>query len=276
VLGTDVESASALSGGSINDAYAVSLADGRRVFVKENRGADPTMFPTEARGLDWLREAGAIRVPEVVALPATGEPPFIVLELIDPGRRAADFSERLGRQLAALHLAEPDSFGLDHDNFIGRLPQSNQPAGCWSEFYARERIRPQLDMALQAGHLSSGDAADLERLMERLPELVGDDEPPARLHGDLWGGNLHVTEDGQPCLIDPAVFGGHREMDLAMMQLFGGFDSGVFAAYDEAYPLQPEWRDRTALYQLYYLLVHVNLFGSGYVGQTRAAYRRYL
>jgi fructosamine-3-kinase len=273
-LGAEPTDATPLSGGSINDAYAVSLDDGRRVFVKENAGADSTMFPTEARGLEWLRAAGAIRVPEVLAV--AGDPGFIALELIESSRRAGDFCERLGRQLAALHRAEPDGFGLDHDNFIGRLPQSNRPAESWAEFYARERIGPQMDMACDAGLLSGSDRQELEALMAKLPELVGDPEPAARLHGDLWGGNLHVGESGEPCLIDPAVFGGHREMDLAMMQLFGGFDRRVFAAYDEAYPLQPEWRDRISLYQLYYLLVHVNLFGSGYLGQTRSAMRRYL
>jgi len=275
-LGAEAVDASPLSGGSINDAYAVTLSDDRRIFVKENRSADATMFPTEALGLGWLREADAIRVPEVLAVCEAGQPNFIALELIESGRRVGDFAERLGRSLAALHRFGSDTFGLDHDNFIGRLPQSNTPAATWVEFYRDQRIAPQVRLAADSRLLSEADQRDFDRLMGRLPELVGDDEPPARLHGDLWGGNLHVSETGDPCLIDPAVFAGHREIDLAMMQLFGGFDRRVFAAYDEAYPLQSDWRERTDLYQLYFLLVHVNLFGGGYVGQTRAALRPYL
>jgi len=275
-LETRIESATSLAGGSINDAFAVALADGRSIFVKENGAVGAEMFQAEARGLEWLREAGTLRIPEVLAAPGPGEPAYLALELIPPGRRCSDFAERLGRGLARMHRSGAAAFGLDHDNFIGRLPQCNRNAPSWPEFYWSRRLEPQLDLAVDAGRMTAADVREFDRLRARLAELLGPAEKPARLHGDLWSGNLHVDEHGHPCLIDPAVYAGHREVDLAMMQLFGGFDAHVFAAYDEEYPLDREWRERIPLYQLYFLLVHVNLFGSGYLGQTRAALRRYL
>ena len=268
-LGAEVAEARSIGGGDINDAYRVALADGREVFVKTNARAPSTMFPAEANGLAWLAEPGAIRIPEVLA----GSEHFLALELIEPGRRVAGFDEELGRALAALHRSGAPSFGLDHDNFIGRLPQANAPAqpNDWPTFYRERRLVPQLRMAEERGLASKSMRRGFDALFDRLDALVGDPEPPARLHGDLWGGNLHVGEDGRPCLIDPAVYGGHREIDLAMMQLFGGFGPRVFDAYDEAYPLGDGWRERTPLYQLYFLMVHVNLFGSGYVGSAERA-----
>ncbi|MEO1171826.1 MAG: fructosamine kinase family protein [Myxococcota bacterium] len=267
-LGTDVRSAEPLSGGDINDAFALTLADGRRVFAKTNRRAPQSMFPAEARGLRWLAEAEALTVPTVLAVNGDAGPAFLVLELLDPGRRTATFDEELGRGLAALHRAAPEHFGLDHPNFIGSLPQSNTPRATWPEFYVEERLRPMI-----ANHPDLH--RDFDRLFARIGELVGPEEPPARLHGDLWGGNLH-GRNGAPALIDPAVYGGHREVDLAMMRLFGGFSSRVFAAYEESYPLSPGAAQRVALYQLYPLLVHLNLFGAGYLGSVRKALDAYV
>ena len=269
-LGTAVRSGRAVSGGDINQAEELTLADGRVVFAKTNGRADPAMFPAEARGLGWLAEAGALRVPRVLAV--SGEPPsFLVLERIVPGRRRPDFDEALGRGLAALHRFGAPEFGLDHDNFIGRLPQSNRPAPTWAEFYRSRRIEPQLRLAADEGLASPRMLRGGERLLAAMEELVGPPEPPARLHGDLWGGNLLVDETGAPCLIDPAVHGGHRELDLAMMRLFGGFGGRVFDAYHEAHPLAPGHDERVPLYQLYYLLVHVNLFGGSYVASVERA-----
>lgn len=271
-LGADVAAARAIGGGDINEAFRVSLSDGRDVFVKTNARAPRTMFPAEAKGLAWLAEAGAIRIPEVLAVSGENDAVgFLALELIEPGRRVSGFDEELGRSLAALHRAGAPSFGLDHDNFIGRLPQENSPCDDWPTFYRERRLGPQLRMADKRGLATEEMKRGFDALFARLDVLVGDPEPPARLHGDLWGGNLHAGGDGRPCLIDPAVYGGHREIDLAMMQLFGGFGPRVFEAYDEAYPLGDGWRDRTPLYQLYFLMVHVNLFGSGYVGSAERA-----
>lgn len=269
-LGAEVTGSRPLGGGDINDAHAVELSDGRRVFVKVNDGAPRTMFPAEARGLDWLREAEALRIPQVLAVSSVDgeEPPFLVLELLEPGRRVSGFDEELGRGLAALHRHGAPGFGLDHDNFIGSLHQTNTPAEDWPTFYRARRLEPMLRRASDDGLVSRAMREGFDELFGRLESVAGDAEPPARLHGDLWGGNLHVDEGGRPCLIDPAVHGGHREMDLAMMQLFGGFGARVFDAYDEAWPLTAGWRERVPLYQLYPLLVHVNLFGSGYVGSV--------
>jgi fructosamine-3-kinase len=273
-LGSAVRDTSRVSGGDINDAYRVTLADGRAVFVKTHRAAPKGMFQAEARGLQWLAEARAIPVPRVLAVSEDDAEPFLVLELLEPGQPPRDFDERLGRGLAALHQFGAPSFGLDHDNFIGNLPQANDVHSDWASFYGEQRLAPQVRRA--ARQLGGELQREFARLYARLPQLVAGAEPPARLHGDLWSGNLHSNDAGSPCLIDPAVYGGHREIDLAMMQLFGGFSPRVFEAYDEAFPLQPEWRERTALYQLYPLLVHVNLFGGGYVGSVQRALRRYL
>jgi fructosamine-3-kinase len=266
-LGARVVSRRPVSGGDINEAHALHLDDGRVVFAKTNRAAPPAMFPAEARGLAWLGQAGALRVPQVLAV----DPAFLILEHLDSGRRRPDFDEALGRGLASLHRFGAPSFGLDHDNFIGRLPQSNQPAPTWAAFYRARRLQPQLQLASDAGLASPRLRRDGARLLEVLDERVGPPEPPARLHGDLWGGNLLVDERGEPCLIDPAVHGGHRELDLAMMRLFGGFGPRVFDAYDEAWPLAPGHEERVPLYQLYFLLVHVNLFGGSYVASAEQA-----
>jgi fructosamine-3-kinase len=277
-LGASVKQARRLSGGDINDAFELELSGGARVFLKTNERAPASMFPAEARGLDWLRAAGALRIPEVLAVSGgrQGEPRFLVLELLTPGPRERDFDERLGRGLAQLHRCGAPSFGLDHDNFIGSLPQRNRTQATWAEFFWSERLEPQLARAVAAGQASSGMRAGFERLASKLAQLVGPSEPAARLHGDLWGGNLHVDQQGAPCLIDPAVYGGHREMDLAMMRLFGGFSETVFRAYHEAWPLAAGHAERIALYQLYPLLVHVNLFGGSYAQSVERSLARYV
>lgn len=269
-LGAEVKDARALGGGSINDAWRVTLSDGRALFVKTNRDADPEMFLREAEGLAWLAEARAIRVPEVIAASAS----YLVLELIEPARRAADFDEQLGRGLAALHRAGADGFGWRADNFIGSLPQDNGREDDWPTFYVKRRLAPQLELSARRGLISRSTRSRFDRLFARMDELVGPAEPPARLHGDLWAGNSHVDEQGAPVLIDPAVYGGHREIDLAMMRLFGGFSDRVFASYHEAFPLSDHWDERIPLYQLYPLMVHVNLFGGGYVSSVEAALDR--
>jgi len=275
-LGAVASPAVPVSGGDINDAFRVALADGRAVFVKTNATADPGMFPAEARGLSWLEAARALRVPRVLAV--SGEPgaAFLALEYLEPSPRAKGFDERLGRGLAALHRSGAKAHGLDHDNFIGRLHQSNRVHASWADFYREERLLPQLELAARSGRAPSRLRAAFERLFSRLEELVGPAEPPSRLHGDLWGGNLHVDERGEPCLVDPAVYGGHREMDLAMMRLFGGFPERCFRAYAEAYPLAPGHEERVGLYQLYPLMVHVNLFGGSYVASAERALAQYV
>lgn len=283
-LGARVTDTRPVSGGDINEAYRVRLTDGRTVFVKTNAGAHPRMFQCEARGLAWLAEADCVRVPEVLAVsapdaeePTTG-PHFLILEFLAPGRRARNYDESLGRGLAELHLAGADSFGLDHDNFIATLEQTNRAFASWSDFYGSCRLVPLAERAVTHGLAPQSWRQRFAKLAQCMAtsELCGPPEPPARLHGDLWSGNVHTDDSGHPCLIDPAVYGGHREIDLAMLALFGGLDERVLDAYHERYPLATGWRERVPLYQLYPLLVHVNLFGSGYVASVERALARYL
>ena len=188
--------------------------------------------------------------------------------------------ERCGRGLARLHASLRDvdapAFGLAHDNYIGRLPQSNQPMSSWSEFWRARRLEPQLRLAVDSQLATSRDQRTFEKLFGKLDALLGPEEAPARLHGDLWGGNLLVAVGGEPMLIDPAAYAGCREVDLAMMRLFGGFDERCFDAYAEEWPLAPGHRDRVALYQLYYLLAHANLFGGGWMRSVREALKGYV
>lgn len=269
-LGTRVLGATRLGGGDINDAFEVSLEDRTRIFVKAHPDPPGGMFGAEARGLRWLEETQAIRIPRVIAF-SDEQPAYLALELLTPARPQPDFEEALGHSLAALHAFGSPSFGLDHDNFIGRLPQTNATADDWASFYWTSRIEPQLRLATDRGLIDGETSSRFDSLRRVLPERVGPAEPPSRLHGDLWGGNLHVDEEGRPCLIDPAVYAGHREIDLAMMRLFGGFGERVFAAYEDASPLAPGASDRVPLYQLYPLMVHVNLFGGSYVDSVRRA-----
>jgi fructosamine-3-kinase len=281
-LGSEIQSARALAGGDINSSFELQLGDGRRVFAKTNAAAPPEFFAAEADGLRWLAQARALRLPEVLALgPGAAESgeqrelPFLALEWLEPSAPAPGLDERLGRGLASLHAFGAPGFGLDRDNFVGSLPQANQPRASWAEFYRECRLLPLLERARRRRLLDPEFERAAERVLSRLDQLLGPSEAPARLHGDLWAGNLHVT-CGQPALIDPAVYGGHREIDLAMMRLFGGFGPRVFAAYAESSPLAPGHQARVALYQLYPLLVHVVLFGAGYVARARACLSAYL
>lgn len=279
-LGTKVTGSAATAGGDINRAFRVQLEDGRDVFVKAAKTSDaelPGLFTCEAQGLRWLAEPGMLRVPKVVLACEADElgPACLVLEWIEPGRRSPDYAEQLGTGLALLHRAGAPRFGLDRDNYLATLPQDNRPCESWGAFYAERRLAPLADRAARSGTLPSALVRQIDQLIARVPELVGPEEAPARLHGDLWGGNVLSDTAGRPVLIDPAAYGGQREVDLAMMQLFGGFSRRVFDAYQATYPLQPGHAERVSLYQLYPLLAHVNLFGSGYVPQVERCIERW-
>ncbi len=278
-LNARIVKTTSVAGGDINEARCIELSDGRRAFVKTNLNAPRGMFPAEAQGLNWLREASAIRVPKVYAVcndTATGQAAFLVIEWVESGRAAANFDECLGQSLARLHQTFAPGFGFDSDNFIGSLPQSNQAEPNWPEFFWMRRLLPQVKRAVDTRRLDTTTERMFDKLAQRLSDLFPAAEPPARLHGDLWSGNLHVDERGMPCLIDPAVYGGHREMDLGMMRLFGGFSARTFAAYAECYPLAPGFEQRVSLTQLYPLLVHVNLFGGGYASSVKRAVAQYV
>ncbi len=256
--------ARAVGGGSISRAARVEGRDGA-FFVKFGADTPPGMFEAEADGLEALAGAECgLLVPRVLAVDAA----WIALEWLEPAPRAAGNGERLGRGLAALHRST-GTWGWERDNFIGSLPQENTPAATWAGFWWARRLEPQLRRARSLGRLPAHER-DWERLRDALPRLLApaEEEGPSLLHGDLWSGNFMATARG-PAIMDPAVYRGHREADLAMTELFGGFDADFYAAYEEAWPLCPGYREeRRAVYQLYYLLVHANLFGGGYVRQT--------
>ncbi len=274
-VGTNVRPVRSIAGGHISSATRFVGDDGRDFFVKHNPDAPAGMFAAEADGLRWLAEAAAVRNPTVSGV-SDAAPQFIALEWIAPGTPAGDHDEQLGRGLADLHRAGAPSFGAVRGNFIATLPQDNTAHDDWPSFSGTRRLAPLVRRARDTGRLDTALVERIDRLVGRLHDLCGPPEPPARLHGDLWSGNAIVDVTGQPVLIDPAVYGGHREMDLAMMRLFGGFSPTVFAAYNEAHPLSDGADERLALCQLFPLLVHVVLFGGGYVNQLDAALRQYV
>jgi len=280
-LGQAVARLAPVAGGDLNDAYAATLADGARVFVKTSE--DPAAagsFAAEADGLRWLADTGAVPVPDVLALAddASGQR-FLALRWIDAGPPTPAADEALGRGLAALHAAGAPAFGGPHDTLrIGPITLPNEPAPDWPAFYAARRLEPLARLAHDRGALPGEAPRLLDRLLARLPELSGPPAPPARVHGDLWSGNVLTDAHGTPWLIDPAAHGGHRELDLAMLRLFGGvggIGSRCFAAYEEVAPLAPGAAERVALWQLAPLLLHAALFGPGWGERATSVLRRY-
>jgi fructosamine-3-kinase len=261
-----------VAGGDINDAWRFETSERGPLFVKTRSRVPDGFYATEAAGLEWLADADALAVPEVVGV-GDGEMAFLALSWVDTGPPAADHDEVLGRRLARMHLAGADSFGLRGGGFAGSLQLPNTPCETWPEFYATRRLEPLLALCADAGVIPAATVARVEAVIGRLDVLAGPSERPARLHGDLWAGNVMTGEDGYPVLVDPAVHGGHREVDLAMMRLFGGFSPAVFDAYDEAWPLAADARRRVPLWQLAPLLVHARLFGGGYGASVDAAAR---
>lgn len=276
-LGRGEPTLTRVAGGDINEAYEARWPGGERVFVKTRRGLSGDAYRTEADGLRWLAEARALRVPKVVARSAPEDAvAFLALERMPRTAPALEHDDWLGDGLAALHAAGAPGFGFVEDNWIGSLPQANRAHGTWAAFYAEERVLPLVRQAIDGGHAPSSWITIADRLVARLTGLAGPPEPPARLHGDLWSGNVITDGRGQPVVIDPAVYGGHREVDLAMLALFGGLSPRVVAAYEARTPLAAGWQERTRLWQVYPLLVHTVLFRGSYVGAAEAAMRAYL
>jgi len=262
-----------VGGGDINQAELLVGRDGRRFFVKLNRADRLAMFEAEADGLAEIAGARAIRVPGPVCSGVDGDRAYLVLEYLDMDGRG-DAAE-LGRRLAALHRARQERFGWRRDNTIGATPQPNDWRDDWIAFLREQRLGHQLRLARRRGAparlIDQG-----ERLLAELPAFFQAYAPvPSLLHGDLWGGNYGYA-DGQPVLFDPAVYYGDREADLAMTELFGGFPAAFYAAYAEAWPLDPGYASRRTLYNLYHVLNHYNLFGGGYAGQAEGMIGRLL
>jgi fructosamine-3-kinase len=262
-----------VTGGDICRAYRTRLADGTPAFVKELPDAPARFFEAEATGLRWLGSVGAVCVPEVIEVASDR----LVLSWVEPGQPTLAAAEEFGRALAHLHSAGADSFGAPWAGFIGSLPMDNSARQSWVDFYAENRVLPFLRAAVDRAAVDAVGARDIERVVARIQEIAGSAEPPARIHGDLWGGNVHWSAGGPAYLIDPAAHGGHRETDLAMLQLFGApHVQRIIAAYHEHRALADGWRERVALHQFHPLLVHAVLFGSAYGARAVAAARRYL
>jgi protein-ribulosamine 3-kinase len=256
-----------IGGGSINAAYQLSTLHNARWFAKFNHIASfPDLFPGESDGLALLRHNGAIRVPETIACLQGDGYQLLLLEWIDSGLRTPGFWKVFGEQLAALHRQTARIFGLPHDNYMGALPQDNSPSPDWITFFIKRRLEPQLRLATDAGLLDKTVLQHFQGLYARLPDLFPT-EPPALLHGDLWSGNFLCDTNSRPVLIDPAVYYGHRSMDLAMTTLFGGFEKPFYEAYNHHYPFPPDHRRQWDICNLYPLLIHLNLFGPSYQSQ---------
>ena len=275
-LGTTIQATHSVGGGDINEAARLKTTKGA-FFVKWHRRAPDGMFEKEARGLNLLREQTPLRVPEVIAFEhETDEhPAFLALEWLETGRAIARTDEDLGTGLATLHQTHADQHGLDHDNYIGSLPQSNTPVDDWPTFFGEQRIRPQMEEARRRGKLSGTLETQLENLIDTLPDLVPNAEP-SLLHGDLWRGNVMILSGGKPAIIDPAVYYGHREIELAFTELFGGFTGQFYDAYSAVYPIENGYHERKTLYQLYPLMVHMNLFGGTYTMRVQSILDRYV
>lgn len=273
-LAVDVVAARRVHGGDVAASFAIDLADGRHVFAKTHLTAPPGFFTTEAASLSWLREPAVVPVPDVLAV--SDDPPLLVLEWIEEGRPVGSTEAELGGALAALHGAGAPAFGRDDHRSTGSRGLPNEPCADWATFYATQRIAPLARMARDASAVPEHAIVRLDSLdADRLREIGGPPEPPARLHGDLWAGNRLVDRAGRSWLIDPASHGGHREFDLAMMRLFGGFGDDCYAAYADSFPLADGWRQRVALHQIAPLVIHAIKFGGGYRDAAADAIARY-
>ena len=266
-----------VGGGSINNGARLETPSGP-FFLKWNADAEHRFFQVEAEGLEALAATETVRTPAVVACSGDDAPvPWLLLEWIAPGRASDASWVRLGRELAALHREAADDagrWGWHSDNVIGSLPQPNGWADDWADFWARRRIRPLARELLTRGAISPRQLGQIEPAADRAGRLLGPAslaDGPSLLHGDLWSGNVLFARGGRPVLIDPAVYIGHREVDLAMCRLFGGFPPLFYDAYTDAWPLNPGHEARLPLYQLYPLLVHARLFGGGYVASALRA-----
>ncbi len=262
-----------IAGGCINNGGKL-LTDQGTYFLKWNDAHRyPDMFKKESLGLGLLIKSETVKIPSVIVVGETSRHQYIILEFIEPGRPGVSYENDLGYGLAAMHKHTAEQFGLDHDNYIGSLPQYNTEHDHWIDFLIEERLTPQLKLAVDTNKFH--DTGKFEKLFAKLPALIPE-ERPALLHGDLWGGNVITDQDGNAVLIDPAVYYGHREMEVAYTQLFGGFSPDFYNVYSEAFPLAPDFQNRVDLYNLYPLLVHVNLFGGSYASQVLSILNRFV
>lgn len=264
---------SQISGGCIHRAGVFDYRS-QKYFIKWNTSTH-AMFEAEAKGLNLLRNVGKIYVPQVVGYGTAIGIDYLCMEYIQSGEKTSSFWEAFGVSLAQLHRHSSPSHGLDHDNFIGRLEQSNTPWDCWVDFFIHERLLVQLCLAQHHGFVDTDTRKKFDVLIPKLADLMPE-EQPALMHGDLWSGNMLAGYGERPVIFDPAIYFGHREAELAFTRLFGGFDQRFYRAYEQAFPLQPGYQEREDIFNLYPLLVHLNLFGTTYLQGIKRTLRRWV
>lgn len=270
----------ALSGGEISSAYELEISNGSRLFLKKNSADKADLFRAEEEGLIAMRETKSVSVPRVIARGEDGDSAFLLMEQIERGRGSKESSARLGRELALMHMAGSSKltpggkYGFTSDNYIGELAQINTPKEKWAEFFAECRLLPQIKLA--ANYFSTEDMRKFDALIGKLDSYLPEPERPSLLHGDLWSGNYLIDANDKPWLIDPASYVGHAEADLAMTELFGGFDEYFYGAYRETAGIDKGYAERRDLYNLYNLINHLNHFGSAYLGAVKNTLKKYL
>ncbi|WP_248723909.1 fructosamine kinase family protein [Seonamhaeicola sp. ML3] len=266
ILYENIENLQPISGGDISQAYRIDT-NNSSYFLKLNGADKLNMFKTEAYGLELIAKTNTIKTPKILAFDVFENSAFLLMEFVESKSPTAQDFKALGKQLAALHQCTSESFGLDTNNFIGSLTQSNNQHESWTDFYIDERLIPQLDLAKSKGLLNAKEIPLTSAMKDALQTLFQNIKP-SLLHGDLWSGNYLIASNGTPYLIDPAVYYGHSEIDIAMTKLFGGFSNHFYEAYFDTMPPDDYTNQRIEIYQLYYLLVHLNLFGRSYYGSV--------
>ncbi|MGM0582844.1 MAG: fructosamine kinase family protein [Bacteroidota bacterium] len=257
-----------IGGGSINAAWKIDTNQETTFFLKHNhRTKFPGMFEKEEQGLKLMRETNTIHIPEVIGVGNTQEDAFILMEYISTSKKTSYFWSHFAKNLAKMHQNSDDQYGLDHDNYMGSLQQHNKRHTLWYDFFILERLEPQLHLARNKGLMNHGHVQQFEQLYKELQNLIPQ-EKPALVHGDLYSGNFVVNQYGEASILDPAVAYNHREVDIAMSTLFGKFDAEFYQTYQQYYPMEKGWEDRLDIYNLYPLLIHVNLFGMGYLSSV--------
>lgn len=261
-------------GGSINESFKIETSAGNFFLKKNDALRFPGMFEKESQGLRFLQSTQTLHVPEVITFGQFESEQFLILRHVEKGMHSKTFWEDFGHGLAELHKNTAKRFGWSDDNYIGSLPQINAEHSNWSDFFVHNRLQPLVEMAFNHKRLNRSQEDLFQNLYKKMTDFFPT-ESPSLLHGDFWNGNFMPDTDGHPMIFDPAVYYGHREMDLAMSMLFGGFHQKFYAAYHESYPLEEGWKNRVRIANLYPLLVHVNLFGGSYIGEVEATLKAY-
>ncbi len=275
-LGEKILNITSLSGGCISNAYRITTQDKTNYFLKYNSAVSNDMFTKEANGLNELSKSKAIRIPEVLEFGKD----YILLEYINSGNRKNNFSEEFGQRFAKMHKFTSESFGYFDDNYIGSNIQKNIPdeqeKDNWVSFYFNKRILFQLQLAEKFGNATEELRREISKLEDRIDQIITTGNKPSLLHGDLWSGNYMIDENGSAVLIDPAVYYGHREADLGMTKLFGGFGAEFYKSYNDTFPLEDGYDYRENIYKLYHVLNHLNLFGGSYYSQAMSLIKYYV